>query len=141
MNEDLKVDVFQRVINGVDYNEKEAVRKTACVLYAKKFANGMREIHFYSSDFMGDGEDLFQMDYNVEYSNGEFRNGNCMVDTKNILSAFGFADYEELKTYFAEKYNDDEKAWQKIVKEMEDKGLSPSVDENEEDTNFMMNIL
>ena len=141
MNEDLKVDVFQRVINGVDYNEKEAVRKTACVLYAKKFANGMREIHFYSSDFMGDGEDLFQMDYNVEYSNGEFRNGNCMVDTKTILSAFGFADYEELKTYFAEKYNDDEKAWQKIVKEMEDKGLSPSVDENEEDTNFMMNIL
>lgn len=101
MDEDLKIDVYQRVVNGVDYNEKEAVKKTACVLYAKKFANSMKEIHFYSSDFMGDGEDLFQMDYNVEYSNGEFQNGNCMVDTKDVLSAFGFADYEELKTYLA----------------------------------------
>ena len=41
----------------------EAVKKSACVLYAKKFANGMKEVHFYYSDFMGDGEDLFQMDY------------------------------------------------------------------------------
>jgi hypothetical protein len=41
MDEDLKIDVYQRVVNGVDYNEKEAVKKTACVLYAKKFANSM----------------------------------------------------------------------------------------------------
>lgn len=141
MNEDLKIYIYQRVVNGVDYNEKEVVKNTTCVLYAKKFANCMREIHFYSSDFMGDGEDLFQMDYNVEYSNGEFQNGNCMVDTKDVLFAFGFADYEELKTYFAEKYNDDEKAWQKIVKEMEDKGLSPNVDESEGVPDFMTNML
>ena len=141
MNEDLKIYIYQRVVNGVDYNEKEVVKNTTCVLYAKKFANCMREIHFYSSDFMGDGEDLFQMDYNVEYSNGEFQNGNCMVDTKDILSAFDFADYEELKNYLAGKYNDDEKAWQKIVKEMEDKGLSPNVDESEGGPNFMTNML
>lgn len=141
MNEDLKIDIYQRVVNGVDYSEKEAVKKTACVLYAKKFANGMREIHFYSSDFMGDGEDLFQMDYNIEYSNGDFQNGNCMIDTKEILSAFEFSNYEELKSYLAGKYNDDEKAWQKIVEEMKKKGLSPSVDESEGGDNFVTNIL
>ncbi len=65
MNEDLKIDVYQRLVNSTEYSEKEAVKKTACVLYAKKFANGMKEVHFYSSDFMGDGEDLFQMDYNM----------------------------------------------------------------------------
>ena len=91
------------------------MKKTACVLYAKKFANGMKEIHFYSSDFMGDGEDLFQMDYNIEYTNGDIQNGNCMIDTKEVLQAYGFKDYKALKTYFADKYYDDEKAWQKIV--------------------------
>lgn len=136
MNEDLKIDVYQRVVNEVEYNEKEAVKKTACVLYAKRFTNSMKEIHFYSSDFMGDGEDLFQMDYNIEYANGELQNGNCMVDTKDVLSAFGFANYEELKAYFAEKYNDDEKAWQKIVKEMEEKGLSLDIDESEDEPIF-----
>lgn len=63
-----------------------------------------------------------------------------MVDTKDVLSAFGFADYEELKTYLAKKYNDDENAWQKIVKEMEDKGLSPNVDESEGGPDFMTNM-
>ena len=140
MNEDLKITVYQRVVNNVDSAEKDAVKKNACVLYAKKFANGMKEIHFYSSDFMGDGEDLFQMDYNVEYTNGEFKNGNCMVDTKDVLSAFGFTNFEELKVYLGKKYNDDEKAWQRIVKEMEDKGLSPNVDENEGGPNFMTNM-
>ena len=43
MNEDLKIDIYQRVVNDVDYSEKEAVKKTVCVLYAKKFANGMRK--------------------------------------------------------------------------------------------------
>ena len=141
MNEDLKIDVYQRLVNSTEYSEKEAVKKTACVLYAKKFSNGLREIHFYSSDFMGDGEDLFQMDYNIEYTNGDFQNGNCMIDTTEVLHTYGFKDYEALKNYFAGKYNDDEKAWQKIVKEMQDKGLSPSVDESEGGDNFMTNIL
>jgi len=57
------------------------------------------------------------------------------------LSAFGFADYEKLKAYLAEKYNDDEKAWQKIVKEMKDNGLSPSVDESEGGPDYMTNMI
>lgn len=141
MNEDLKIDVYHRVVNGVEFSEKEAVKKSACVLYAKMFANGMKEIHFYSSDFMGDGEDLFQMDYNIEYTNGDFQNGNCMIDTKDVIAAFGFANYDELKSYLGNKYNEDEKAWQKIVDEMQQKGLSPSVDESEGDESFRTNML
>ncbi|MBQ6964147.1 MAG: hypothetical protein IJP82_00460 [Bacteroidaceae bacterium] len=91
----------------------------------------MKEMHFYSSNFMGDGEDLFQMDYNVEYTNSDFQNGNCIIDTKDVVAALGFVDYEELTTYLANKYNDDEKAWQKIVEEMQGKGLSPNVEESE----------
>ena len=141
MNEDLKIDVYKRIVNEAESNEKEAIKKTACILYVNKFANGMKEIYFYSSDFMGEGKDVFQMDYNIEYTNGEFQNGNCMIDIKDVITAFGFADYKELKTYFAEKYKDDMKAWQKIVKEMEEKGLSPSVDESEGDSSFMTNML
>ncbi len=105
MNEDLKIDVYQRVVNGVDFSEKEAVKKSACVLYAKKFSNRMKEIHFYSSDFMGNGEDLFQMGYNIECTNGDFQNGNCMIDTKEAIAVFGFANYDELKSYLGNKYN------------------------------------
>lgn len=140
MNEDLKIAVYKRVVNGVDHSEKEAVKKTACILYASKFANGSKEIHFYSSDFMNEGEDLFQFEYNIEYSNGDFQHGDGMIDTKEVLEAYGFADYSELKTYFAEKYNDDEKAWHKMVKELEDKGLSPNIDENEGGNDFMTNL-
>lgn len=140
MNEDLKIDVYQRIVNNVDCFEKEDVKRTACVLYAKKFANCMREIYFYSSDFMGTGEESFQLDYNIEYSNGDFQHGDCEVDTNKVISAFGFANYEELKTYLTGKYSDDEKAWKKIVEEMKEKNLSPSVDENEGGNNFMTNI-
>ena len=131
MNEDLKIAVYKRVVNEVDYPEKEAVKNTACVLYASKFVNGTKEIHFYSSDFMNEGEDLFQFEYNTVYTNGDFQHGDGMIDTKEVLEAFGFSDYAELKAHFYAKYNDDKKAWHKIVKELEDKGLSPSVDEND----------
>ena len=130
---DLKIDIYQRVVNRADDSEKESIKNTACILFAKRYANNMKEIFFYSSDFMGDGEDLFQMDYNVEYTNGEFLHGDASIETKSVLAAFGFTDYDELKNYFSNKYADDEKAWQKIIDEMKGKGLSPSVDESEGD--------
>lgn len=139
MNVDLKIDVYKRVVNRADC-DIEAVKKNTCVLFAKKYANCMKEIYFYSSDFMGDGEDVFQMDYNIEYLNGEFKYGNCMVDTKDIIPAFGFTNYEDLKKYLAEKYVDDEKAWQKIVNEMKEKGLEPGVDEQVGGSDFMTNM-
>lgn len=140
MNEDLKIDVYQRLVNEVDSSEKESVKKTAVVLLAKKFANGIKEVYFFSSDFMDDGEDMFQMDYNIEYTNGDFHSGNCMINVDEVVSAFGFANYDALRAYFADKYSDDENAWQKIIKEMQDKGLSPDVDESEGGNNFITNI-
>jgi effector-binding domain-containing protein len=140
MNEDLKIAAYKRIVNRVESSEKEAVKRTACILYASKFANGTKEIHFYSSDFMNENEDLFQFEYNIEYTNGDFQNGNGMIDTKDVLEAFGFVGYSELKTYFSEKYNDDERAWHKIVKELEDKGLSPIVDESEGGNDYMTNF-
>lgn len=140
MNEDLKIAIYQRVVNGADSFEKESVKKTVCILYASQFANGMKEIHFYSSDFMQDGEDSFQFEYNIEYTNGDFLHGDGMIDTKEVIDAFGFTDYAELRDYFSDKYKDDGKAWHKMVKEMKDKGLSPNVDENEGGRNYMTNI-
>ncbi len=109
-------------------------------LLAKKFANGTKEVHFYSSDYMTEGEELFQMDYNIEYANGDFQNGNCMINVNEVVSAFGFANYDALRAYFADKYSDDDNAWQKIVKELQDSGLSPDLDESEGGDNFMTNI-
>lgn len=139
MNEDLKIDVFKRVVNSADC-DRETVKKNTCILFAKKYANCMKDIYFYSSDFMGDGEDVFQLDYNIKYTNGEFKYGNCLIDTKEILSAFNFANYEELKNYFTNKFVDDEKAWQKIIQEMEGKGLSPGVDEQVGGSDYMTNM-
>ena len=140
MNEDIKIDVYQNLISGKDDFEKEAVKKTACILFADIIDNGTKEIYFYSSDFMNDGIDMFQFEYNVNYDSGEFREGNGFVDTQEILDAFGFTNYDELKAYVANKYNDDEDAWQKIVEELEAKGLNPNVEESEGDSNFMMNF-
>ena len=140
MNENLKIDVYQRVVNGADC-DVETVKKNTCVLFANKFANGKKDIYFYSSDFMCDAEDVFQLEYYIEYTNGEIKSGNCMIDTKEILSAFGFANYEELKKYFVEKYDDDdENAWKSIINEMKGKGLSPGVDEQEGGPSFMTNM-
>lgn len=131
MNEDLKIDVYQHVVNNIRDAEKEAVKKTVCVLYAEKFDNGTKEIYFYSSDFMDDGEDSFQMDYNIEYDNGKSLHGDCMVNSEELIAAFGFNDYEELKAYFAEKYTDDENAWEKIIEEIKGKGLCANEYEDE----------
>ena len=131
MNEDLKIDIYQRVVKNIRDAEKEAVKKTVCVLYAEEFENGMKEIYFYSSDFMDEGEDSFQMDYNIEYDNGKSLHGDCMVNTKELVNAFGFTDYDELKAYFAEKYSDDENAWKEIIKEINDKGLYANEYEDE----------
>lgn len=133
-NEDLKKAVYQRVLGYVEDP------KNIGILLAKRFANAIKEIYFYSSDFSGNGKDLFQMEYNMEYDNGDIQEGNCSIDTEDVLSAFGFKDYEELKSYLVNKYNEDNNAWRKIVDEMREKGLSPMVDEDEGGYNYMMNL-
>ena len=67
----------------------------------------------------------------MEYNNGDIQDGNCSIDADDVLTAFGFKDYEELKSYFLNKYTDDNNAWRNNINEMQEKGLSPMVDENE----------
>lgn len=109
-------------------------------LVAKQFANGTKDVHFYSSDFMHDGIDLFQLEYNIEYDNGEFKHGDCSLDTDKVLNSFGFTEFQSFKDYLVNKYNNDDDAWKKIVAEMEAKGLKPMPDESVGGTDFMTNI-
>lgn len=140
MNEDLKIDIYKNIIQKTDSFEKKAVKETICIIFAKKYANCIKEVHFYSSDLLGDNIDVFQLDYNIYYSNGEFRNGNCMVDTKDVISAFGFIKYEELKKYLSDKYLDNENAWKEIIQEFKGKGLSTNVDESQGGDGYFTNI-
>jgi hypothetical protein len=140
MNEDLKIDLYKKLINQADSYEKEAIKNTVCILLVKKCSNCIKEIYFYSSDLCNEGIDDFQLEYNIEFSNGEFNGGSCLIDTKEVMEAFGFETYDDLKTYFSQKYSDRDDAWEAIIEEMRAKGLDPSVDENEGEYDFMTNL-
>lgn len=141
MNDDLKISFYQKIIRSANPDEEEAIKKTACVLFAKKCANCKKEIHFYSSDLLGDGIDTFLLEYNRYYSNGEFQHGDSLLDTDEIIKAYGFKSYDELKEYLSQKYVDDENAWSAIIKEFEDKGLKLNVDETEGEDGYSTNII
>ncbi len=140
MNEDLKIDLYKRLVNQADPSEKGAIKETICILSAKKCSNCLKETYFYSSDMANEGFDDFQLEYNVEYSNGDFQYGSCEIATEEVLEAFGFNSYNDLKKYFSDKYIDKDDAWRAIVQEMREKGLEPLVDEGEGDDNFMTNF-
>ena len=140
MKEDLKIFAYEHIISNADSEEQQAIKKTCCILYVNKFANGIKYIYFYSSDLFGFGEEDFQLEYDIEYSNGDFQHGDAIISTKELIDAFGFEDYNSLKLYFANKYVDDINAWRKIIMEIQGKGLSPNIDENEGGNNYMTNL-
>ena len=140
MKEDLKIFAYEHIISNADSEEQQAIKKTCCILYVNKFANGIKYIYFYSSDLLGFGEEDFQLEYDIEYSNGDFQHGYAIISTKELIDAFGFEDYNSLKLYFANKYVDDINAWRKIIMEIQGKGLSPNIDENEGGNNYMTNL-
>ena len=140
MKEDLKIFAYEHIISNADSEEQQAIKKTCCILYVNKFANGIKYIYFYSSDLLGFGEEDFQLEYDIEYSNGDFQHGDAIISTKELIDAFGFEDYNSLKLYFANKYVDDINAWRKIIMEIQGKGLSPNIDENEVGNNYMTNL-
>ncbi len=140
MKEDLKIFVYERIIDNADSEEQQAIKKTCCILYVNKFANGIKYIYFYSSDLLGVGEEDFQLEYDIEYSNGDSQHGDAIINTKDLIDAFGFEDYNSLKLYFANKYVDDMNAWRKIIMEIQGKGLSPSIEENEGNNNYITNL-
>lgn len=140
MNEDLKNNLYKRLVNQAAPNEKKAIKETICILLAKECANCFKDIYFYSSDMANEGADDFQLEYNVEYSNGDFQYGSCVIATEEALEAFGFNSYHDLKKYLSDKYIDKDDAWRAIVQEMKDKGLEQFVDEGEGDDDIMTNF-
>ena len=140
MNEDLKIDLYERLVNQAEPSEKGAIKETICILLAKECANCFKDTYFYSSDLINEGFDDFQLESNVEYSNGDFLCRSCIIPTEEVLDAFGFGSYNDLKKYLSDKYIDKDDAWSAIVQEMKDKGLEPSIDEDEGNGDIMTNF-
>ncbi len=131
MNEDFKIDLYKKLISVADPLEMESMKKSLCILFANKKNNNRKGIYFYSSDLCDDGVEVLQLEYIIELFNGDSKEGNCIVDTDDILAAFNFKTYNDLKRYFYDKYVDKDDAWQSIIQEIKDKGLNPSIDESD----------
>ena len=65
MKEDLKIFAYEHIISNANSEELQAIKKTCCILYVNKFANGIKYIYFYSSDLLGFGEEDFQLEYDI----------------------------------------------------------------------------
>ena len=65
MKEDLKIFAYEHIISNADSEEQQAIKKTCCILYVNKFANGIKYIYFYSSDLLGFGEEDLNSEENV----------------------------------------------------------------------------
>lgn len=74
---------------------------------------------------------FFNVDYEIEYEDGAFENGNGMQTRDNILDAYGLEDYDKLSAYFLNKYKNDKDAFYKIIDDVKSKGVRISVDESE----------
>lgn len=143
--EDLKNDFCKRLTeNTSDSKDKQTIKESLCFLYANEFANGCKVVYIYISD-IDDNEVQFNVEYNLSYSIGEEHDGYCFLDMKEVLKAYGFSDFESLKNYYYKKYNNDRQVWKKIVEELRQKNLNPTVDENElstfDDGSFIMSNL
>ena len=101
------------------------------VLFRKDYVNRSKSLVIYTEDLNGDGNLIFNVDYETQYSNGEGQHGNAMVDLTDILNAYNVSSFNELAENFQSRYGNDEKAWQKIVAELKGKGLNVCDDENE----------
>ena len=104
-------------------------QETKKVLFKKTFSNCTKEVVMYCDDIVDDDELFVCFDYSNEYSNGENQDGNAFVELPKILNAYSLKSYEELASYYLDKFGNDENAWGKIIKEIKKKGLDPSVDE------------
>ena len=101
------------------------------LLLNKQYSNCTKKVAIYKEFLDDEIGEIFNIDYDIEYVNGEGQQGNAFVSLEDALASYGYASFEELKKYFEGKYKDDEKAFQKIVQELEEKGLEPNVDETE----------
>ena len=103
----------------------------AYLLLDKQYSNCTKRVAIYSEKLEDIDGELFNIDYDIEYVNGEGKQGNAFVSLEDTLASYGFASEDDLKSYYMEKYNGDEKGFHKIVQELEERGLEPNVEETE----------
>lgn len=111
----------------------EKKEEKVCTLYHKETNHRTKTVTIYVEDLDGDGELFFNIDYDIEYSNGEGQQGNAFVELDEVLKAYHVNSFVELVKELSDRYNGDERSWQKIVEELKGKGLYVDVDENESD--------
>lgn len=102
-----------------------------CFLFKKEYVNRAKSVVIYTEDLENNGNLVFNVDYDIQYSNGEGQHGNAMVDLEDVLKAYNLRTFNEVVENLKARYENDEKAWQKNVSEMKGKGLDVCDDENE----------
>lgn len=104
----------------------------AYLLLDRQYSNCTKRVAIYSEEIEDIDGKLFNIDYDIEYNNGEGKQGNAFVSLEDALSSYGFSSEKELRSYYMGKYEGDEKGFHKIVQELEERGLEPNVEETDE---------
>ncbi len=86
------------------------------VLFNQKLNDSEKGIYIYLQDICGDGELYFNVEYNVEYSNGSSVNGNANTSISNVLNAYGFENYEKLSEYLINKYGNSTTSFNTMIR-------------------------
>lgn len=138
------LDVLSKIANALGYkvdlvkinNNQNTIGmkkndENQCTLFHEEIKSRTKTVFMYTEDLEGDGELCLNIDYDIEYSNGDGQQGNAFVELDDALKAYQVSSFKELAENLSARYNGDEKAWQKIVEEMKGKGLDPNEDESE----------
>lgn len=112
--------------NNYQYPEEE----TKVVLFSESQSNKTTKVFIYLQDLNEDGKLFFNIDYEIQHKDGSFENGNGFVKLDVILAAYGFEDYKKLSAYFRYKFEHDSDAFNKVIADIESKGVNISVDES-----------
>lgn len=131
MNIKLKESFYKRIIKSDSFGEKNEINSSLTIIFAEKYANCEKYIWFYISDFMDEGELMLQVEYEINYSNGDSQFGDYFIELEDVLNTFGYKTYKQLQLNLERKYKDDNKAWYNILSELKSLGLEPNVDESE----------
>lgn len=115
----------------MEFSDNDSLeRDSKVIIFSEKKGNSHKSVYFYLEDICGDGIISFNIDYEINNVNGTFENGNGFVDLDNVLKAYKFKDYNELKSYLVGKFESDTNAFYSIIADMKSKGITLNVDES-----------
>lgn len=114
-----------------NYEEDSIGSRRNVTLFKKNDAFSRTEIFIYLEEDDEYDEIVFNVEYSTEYKDGTFNYGNGFGRLDEILKSYQFNDPEQILLYFKQRYDNDEKAFKKIVEDIKNKGINLSVDEAE----------